>query len=222
LMGIDDARLPEHTELSPLAEESAEELTSPDADEWVERALASRPDLSQKEYELKAKTEEVQAAKGQFSPSLSLSGSYGFDRLSNMRYRKNDQASAGALEFRWQLFTGGFRTSRVRFVEAKRWESAAQLRRLRQKVASDVRQAAIALIDTQEQVRLQRLNLVSATENRRIVKAEYGAGKASLVRLNQAQRDLVETDAALAQARIRLRQAWSDLRAAASAYPTPG
>ena len=65
---------------------------------------------------------------------------------------------------------------------------------------------------------MQRLNLSSAEENRRIVEAAYGAGKASLERLNQAQRDFVETDAALAQARIRLRQAWSDLRAAASAY----
>jgi outer membrane protein TolC len=171
------------------------------------------------EFEVKAKTAEVQAAKGQFSPSVTLSGSYGFDRMSNIGYGKHDQASAGAIELRWQLFTGGLRTSRVRFTEAERWELAARLRRLRQQVTSEVRQAVIAVIDAQEQARLQRLNLVSATENRRIVEAEYTAGKASLVRLNQAQRDLVETDAALAQARIRLRRAWSELRSAAAAYP---
>ena len=68
-------------------------------------------------------------------------------------------------------------------------------------------------------MRLQRLNLVSARENRRIVAAEYEAGKASLVRLNQAQRDLIETDAGLALARIRLRQAWTDLRAATAVHP---
>ena len=44
------------------------------------------------------------------------------------------------------------------------------------------------------------------------------AGKSSLVRLNEAQRDLVQTEVDLARARIRLRQAWSDLRAAAGAY----
>jgi hypothetical protein len=40
------------------------------------------------------------------------------------------------------------------------------------------------------------------------------------VRLNQAQRDLIETDAGLALARIRLRQAWTDLRAAAAVHLT--
>ena len=219
LMGLDDAALPAETSLSPLAQEDEQDLAAPHVEDWVQRALAARPDLAQKEYEFKSKTEEVRAAKGQYSPRLVATGSYGFDRLSNMAYSADDQASAAAIEFRWQLFTGGLRTSRVRFTEAERWEIAAQLRRRRQQAASEVRQAATSLVNAQEQVRLQRLNLVSARENRRIVAAEYEAGKASLVRLNQAQRDLIETDAGLALARIRLRQAWTDLRAAAAVHP---
>jgi outer membrane protein TolC len=85
-------------------------------------------------------------------------------------------------------------------------------------VASDVRQAVVDVINAQEQVKLQRANLDSAGENRRLVETEYRAGKSSLVRLNEAQRDLVQTEVDLARARIRLRQAWSDLRAAAGAY----
>lgn len=218
LMGIDSVTLPEGTELAPFTEESEEELTPPNADQWVDLALATRPDLAQKEQELKAKTEEVRAAKGQYSPSVLLSGSHGFDRLHNVAYSSNDQASAGALEVRWQLFTGGFRTSRVRLREAERWQIAAELRRRRQKVSSEVRQAATSLKDAQAQVRLQRLSLDAARENRRIVEAEYQAGKASLVRLNEAQRDLIQTDVNLTLARIRLRQSWSDLRAAAATY----
>ena len=216
LMGIDDARLPAETTLCDLAPETAEELSPPNADELVERALVSRPDLAQKEFQLQAKTEEVRAAEGQFSPSVLLSGSYGFDRISNIAYEDGDQASAGAIEVRWQLFTGGLRTSRVRFLRGERWEVAAQLRRLRQQVASEVRQAVTDVVNAQEQVRLQGVNLETAHEHRRIIEAEYEGGKASLVRLNEAQRDLVETEARLASARIRLRRSWADLRAAVS------
>ena len=216
LMGIDQARLPDALQLSLLAEESEEDLTAPVGEDWVQRALDARPDLAQKDFELKSKTEETRVARAQFLPGLFLSGSYGFDRTSNMAYGNADQASSGALEFRWQLFSGGFRTSQLRRTEAERLELATEYRRLRQRVVSEVRQGTIALIDAQEQARLQRLNLASATENRRIVEAEYAAGKASLVRLNEAQRDLIGTEVGLAQARIRLREAWSDLRAAAA------
>ncbi len=218
LMGIQDARLPDELGLALLEEEDEADLAAPDPDEWVGRALAARPDLAQKEYELKSKAEQVKAAKGQYSPSLVATGSYGFDRLSNLAYSDDDQTSAAAIELRWQIFTGGLRTSRVRFTEAERWEIAAHLRRHRQRVASEVRQAVTSLVNAQEQVRLQRLSLTAARENRRIVEAEYESGKSSLVRLNEAQRDLVETDAGLALARIRLRQAWTDLRAAAAMH----
>lgn len=216
LMGIDDARLPEEVILSSLADETESELTAPDADFLVLQALASRPDLASKEFELKSKMEEVRAAKGQFSPSLLLSGSYGFDRMSNIGYDNDDQASAGAIELRWQLFTGGLRTSRVRLRRGEQWQFAAELRALRQQVASEVRQSVTDVINAQEQVRLQRLNRTTATEQRRIVDAEYAVGKASLVRLNEVQRNLVDTEVQLASARIRLRQAWTDLRAAVS------
>ena len=222
LLGVDDARLPDEVSLSPLEEETEEGLAAPDVDALVAEALAARPDVSQKEYELRVKTEEMRAARGQYGPSILLTGSYGFDKSANMGYSTDDQASAGAIELRWQLFTGGLRTSRVRFRQAERWEIAAELRRLRQQVASEVRQAVTDVVNAQEQVRLQRANLVTAAENRRIVEAEYDAGKASLVRLNEAQRDLIATEARLASARIRLRQARTDLRSAVAASSVAG
>jgi outer membrane protein TolC len=40
------------------------------------------------------------------------------------------------------------------------------------------------------------------------------AGQVSLVRLNEAQRDLIQQQGRLALARVALRQAWHDLRVA--------
>ncbi|MCP4589760.1 MAG: TolC family protein [bacterium] len=222
LLGLSGAKLADDVDLAELEAETEEELTAPSTDDWIERALGGRPDYAQARHTVKARAEEVSLAQGQFSPELTLSGTYGFERASNLGYSVNDQSAAVGLELRWQLFTGGFRTSQVRRVQAEWWEAAAELERKRLEVVADVRSTTVGLIDAQEQVRLQRLNLESARENRRIVQLEYSAGKASLVRLNEAQRDYVNTDAELARSRIRLRQAWSDLRASAGAYSSHG
>ena len=107
------------------------------------------------------------------------------------------------------------REARVREVESTRAEASAALTRLRLGVQAEVRKAVIDVHNSQRQIRLQRENLATARENRRIVQVGYVAGKETLSRLNEAQRDFITVDADLALARIRLRQAWSDLRAAA-------
>ncbi len=43
---------------------------------------------------------------------------------------------------------------------------------------------------------------------------EYNAGQASLVRLNEAQRDLNQATSQLALARVGLRQTWKNLNVA--------
>jgi outer membrane protein TolC len=94
---------------------------------------------------------------------------------------------------------------------------AAEKKRLRQQISSEIRQAVTNVVIAQEKVRLQRVNLETAREHRRIVEEQYKHGKETVVRLNDAQRAYVETDASLALSRIQLRQAWTDLRAAAAA-----
>ena len=123
-----------------------------------------------------------------------------------------------ALELRWELYTGGSRRARVREAQSTRAEAAAQLYELQLAVKSQVRIAVIHVEIAQEQIRLQRENLAITLQNRRIVQAGYSAGKETLNRLNEAQRDVISADAALSLARIRLRQAWSDLHAAAADY----
>jgi outer membrane protein TolC len=150
-----------------------------------------------------------------------LSGSWGFDRSSTLRYTVQDQSSAGAIDVRWELYTGGARRAKVRAAESARAEAAAALNRLRLAVQSEVRRSVIDVTDAQQQIRLQRERLETARENRRLIQAAYVAGKETLTRLNQAQRDFIEADANLALARIRLRQSWSDLNAAAATYEAP-
>ena len=218
LMGLAGAALPPALEPSPLAEETAEELAVPAPQPWIEQALANRPDLQQLEYLLASEEEQVRAAKGLFMPNLAVSGSWGFDRSHNLAYSVQDQSSAVAMEFRWELFSGGSRRARVRQAESSRAEVAANLNRRRLAIQSEVRTAIIDLQNAQERIRLQRENVETARENRRIVRAAYLAGKETLNRLNETQRDFITAEADLALARIRLREAWSDLYAATGTY----
>jgi len=60
---------------------------------------------------------------------------------------------------------------------------------------------------------LQRKNAKLVMQNRDLVEKEYQAGQASLVRLNEAQRNLTQAQGRLALARVGLRQAQKNLRA---------
>jgi outer membrane protein TolC len=59
---------------------------------------------------------------------------------------------------------------------------------------------------------LQRVNADLVRENRDLVEKEYLAGQGSLVRLNEAQRDLSTAQSRLALALVSLRQAWYGLQ----------
>lgn len=218
LMGLPGALPPDDLEMPLLAEETEAEMTTPDAQPWIARALENRPDLQQLRHMLEADEERVRVVQGRFMPTMALTGSWGFDRGSNLEYDRDDQSSAVVFEFRWDLFTGGARRARLHQAESRRAETAATVNRLRLSIQSEIRQAIFDLRDAQEQIRLQRENVIVAKDNRRVVQAGYLAGKETLNRLNEAQRDYLTADADLILARIRLRQAWSDLNAAAGTY----
>ncbi|MFQ5589886.1 MAG: TolC family protein [Phycisphaerae bacterium] len=218
LMGLSLGTLPNDLELAALEEETPQELASVDPTVWLDRAMRNRPDVRQLEALLRSQDENVRAAHAPFLPSVAISGSWGFDRSSNLRYTVDDQSAAVVLEFQWELFSGGGRPARVLQAESARAETAAELNRTRLRVHSEVRQAVIDVRNTQQQIGLRDEALRTARENRRIVQAGYVAGRDTLTRLNEAQRDYITADADLVLARIRLRQAWSDLHAAAATY----
>jgi chromosome segregation protein len=81
-------------------------------------------------------------------------------------------------------------------------------------VASEVRTSLAAVKAAQEQLALQQTSTELAERTRDLVDREYAAGQTSLVRLDQAQRDLTTARRRLAAARIALRKARHDLKTA--------
>ncbi len=215
LMGVADAVSVDEFEVTALNGLPEIDLTRVNIEEWMVKALSNRPDLRQFDAMVAAERERVRAARGSYNPVIAVSSSWGYDKSSNMKYSVEDQAAGASIEFRWELFSGGARRGRVLEATANKREMEENYRKLRLNVRSQIQQAVIDLRDAQEEIRLQEEALETAAENRRMIKAAYLAGKETLNRLNETQRDYTTADANLALARIRLRQAWTDLREAA-------
>jgi outer membrane protein TolC len=114
----------------------------------------------------------------------------------------------------YDIFTGGRRRAAVKEAQAALAESAWDLETIELEIASDVRQGVEDLRAAQRDLILQRESTEFVQRNRDLVEKGYREGSESLVRLNEAQTDLIRQQSQLAFARVALRQAWHDLRTA--------
>ncbi len=212
LMGIPDAKLPSHIELSKLEDETGDELMIPDTDSSVQYALNHRPDLKQNDYLLQQAKAGVGSARAGYYPTISLTGTLDGDRIDDREFEKEDFGKSIMLNVTFNLFAGGQTMSRVSEAKSRLRESENNLKDTRISVISDVESAAIRLKAAQEQLALQRINTELVQQTRDLVEKEYSAGQGSLVRLNEAQRDLVTAQSNLVLSLVSMRQAWEGLK----------
>ncbi|MFW6373749.1 MAG: TolC family protein [Thermodesulfobacteriota bacterium] len=214
LMGIPEAEFPADLALAELDDEQPAELTLPEPEPLILYAYQNRPDLLGDEFERLRAESNIGVAKSRFLPSIALTGSVDGERADDLGYEGDDFGGSIALTFSYNLFEGGNNLARLREARAALAEAENLLQDTRISVASDVREALASLQSAQEQVTLQRENAKLVRQNRDLVEKEYNAGQASLVRLNEAQRNLIRAQSRLAQALVSLRQAWQNLAAA--------
>jgi len=211
LLGRQEANFPRTVKLAPLEDETKNELTKPDTKELIAYAHKNRPDIRQSELGIRQANAQVGLARSQFYPSLNLSAGIDGAHTENLRLEEDDFSASVRLSLSFNLFSGGADRARVKEAEAQAEELKRSLENLRITVTSEVRDSLAQLLSAQAQLRLQRINVELVQTNRDLVDKEYGAGQASLVRLNEAQRDLVTAQSRLALALATMRQAWFNL-----------
>lgn len=214
LMALPEASLPDAIGLVPLGPEQTEEMLSPDVEEQVQLALELRPDLNQSRYAVDRTHAQVGARRGVFYPAVGLTASKAALKVNDNDIGADDYETSLGLNVSYNLFRGGGDLARLR--EAKALHKEAQYLRDQSELdaAADVRAAAVQLETAVKQLWLQRANAQFVRRNRELVEKEFSAGQASLVRLNEAQRDLISAEGNLALARVSLRRAWQNLYAA--------
>ena len=214
LLGLPEAQFPKHLSLKPLAQDTDVSVTAVSPDQLIEEALARRPDVQQLTLAVKQAEAGIGMAEAQFYPKLQVAGAVNDTRQGDLRLSEDDVSDIVALNLSWNLFAGGVDKARRFEAEQARREASATLVNLRNQVAAEVRQDITLLEAAREQVILQRESVKLVAENRDMARSEYEAGQASLVRLNEAQRDLSTTHGRLAQAQVAWERARERLLAA--------
>jgi len=202
LMGLSDATLPPHMRLQPLDRKTAISPNKEKVETLIEEALAARPDIHQLEMVVKEADAAQGMAKAPFYPQVQLAGSVDGAREGDTGLEGDDFGHTVGINMSWNLYAGGADKARVIESEQAKREAVYTLASLRNSVAAEIRQNLAMLAAAEEQVLLQRETVKLVQENRDLAKNEYEAGEASLVRLNEAQRDLTTTYGRFAQALV--------------------
>ena len=222
LLGVPDSIFPETVLLEELDKDfkPSEDLEN-DVQGLIDDALATRPDLRRLTMQVREAEAATGQAKAAFWPKVQLGGAVNGAQQGDFALTGEDFGDSISLSAAWNLFSGGADRARVFEAEQKRREVSYSRADLSNKVASEVRQDIALLAAAREQVRLQRESVGLVDQNRELAKIEYEAGSASLVRLNEAQRDLTTTYGRLAQALVGYHLARQRLLAATGRNLSP-
>ena len=202
LLGLPEAEFPSHVRLEALDRESATKGQQKTAEALIKEALAARPDIRRLEMVIKQAEATKGVAKAPFYPKVQIAGAVESAKEGDIGLSSEDFGNTVAMNMSWNLYAGGGDKARLIEAEQAKREALYTLANLRNSVAAEIRQGLALLAAAQEQVGLQRETVKLVQENRDLAKNEYEAGEASLVRLNEAQRDLNTTYGRLAQALV--------------------
>jgi outer membrane protein TolC len=211
LLGIPHAKFPEGLKLASLEEESATVMQQPDAGQQIDYAHQHRPDILATAKGVERAEAEIGTAKARYYPAVVLAGNLKGERVENGSFEGDDFGNTVGVFLTYDLFSGGADRARVAEAKHKKLETSRNLDALKISVASEVNDALTGLRSAQQQLELQRKNASLVQRNRDLVEKEYAAGQSSLVRLNEAQRNLTQAQSRLAFARLSLRYAWATL-----------
>lgn len=202
LMGLPEATFPPNLRLEALDKARAATSSKEKTEQLIQDALATRPDVRRLENVVKQADAATGMAKAPFYPKVHIAGALEGAKEGDMGLDEDDFGNTVAMNMSWNLYAGGADKARLIEAEQARREAGYTLAGLRNSIAAEIRQDLALLAAAEEQVRLQRETVQLVEENRDLAKNEYEAGEASLVRLNEAQRDLITTYGRLAQALV--------------------
>lgn len=177
-------------------------------------AREHRPDLERAQLGVHRTGAAVKQRKGAYFPEVTAFASRDASTTDGESLHGGDFSTTLGLNVSYSLFNGGRRKAQVDEARKLREEAEHELTQTELDAAQDVRENVANVQNAQEQLILARTTAEYVQRNRDLVEKEYQAGQGSLARLNQAQRDLIESQSRLAQARVSLRLSWEMLHTA--------
>ena len=170
-------------------------------------AIEQRPEARQAKLMTSLAETQAADARSKLLPEVSIHGAFEADRQRFYdRGGANWLVSAG---LEWNLFNGFADKARIEETRASVTRSAADAARADSAIRLEVRRAAAALRAASERIEVSRASVAEAEESLRITQNRYEAGLANVT-------ELLRTETALLEARIRSLAAVRDQRVAAA------
>ncbi|MBF0452126.1 MAG: TolC family protein [Candidatus Magnetomorum sp.] len=199
--------------LANLETEKDEELSEPDVQNFLDTAYHHRPEIVLYQKLIQQAEHQEKAAKASHYPVIQVNGQYNGERLDNYRWGDADFGNSITANLTYPIFSGGYYQEKIKQTKYRVKEIQKIRQHIQKNIDTQVRQAIERVKAAQEQVGLERDNAILVQRNRNLVEKEYAAGQNSLVRLNEAQKDLITAKSRSAAALVSLHQAWQNLMA---------
>jgi outer membrane protein len=157
------------------------QLLTQSIEELIDRALADRPDLLAQAAEIRATDSAVRAAKAEYGPRMSFSGSIAQTSMwPTASYGRLGSASqptwSAAFDIEWRIFDGGARKHRVMAAESSRREAQDEMTDKRDQATREVWSAYIAFRTAirKEQAAVALLESANASYSANLDAYRYG------------------------------------------------
>lgn len=185
-----------------LSDELAHEPMHLSIEQAVEAAYRNRPDLYQRQFDIKYQEELLKIAKSFYWPTVSgfLDNSWSNPDPHNSRVINWGHAWQGGIMVTLPLFDGFSREGKIIQQKARLRQSQINLIDTEETTLFELTKALLSIQDTDEFVRSQRLNLERAKEGNRLAEVGYREG------IN-TQVEVIDAESALTKAKVLYYQA---------------
>jgi outer membrane protein TolC len=189
-----DQPLPTPVTLKPEDDSLPKEI--PDVDTLWKQARETLPALEQAALQVEAARAQVNAFKGEYGPDLSAFGNLRADREDDPAFSSGDLGNA------------------VIEADAQLRETQAQARQVQLQAIAVIQQVHSEYLAAVKAETLSERSFDLSRENRDLVEASYQAGRETLLRLNEAQRDFNNAGSRYVASRLQRQLAWIRLQQA--------
>jgi outer membrane protein, multidrug efflux system len=165
--------------------------------------LTQRPDIRRQEAQLASATANVGSARAQFFPSISLTGSGGYQSSSLVSLFQPHAAFFNLVGGLTQpIFDGGAILGNFELTKAQQDELLQTYRKTVVSAFTDVDNALVAIRQTSEKLRLQRQVVAASRRAFQLSEQQLRAGTADIVTVLNTQLTLFQAEDALSQAQL--------------------
>ena len=170
--------------------------------------LRTRPDLAAAERRLAAANARIGAAISDYYPKITLQGLIGYEStVPGNLFSGAAGENQSALGIKWRLFDFGRVDAEVAAAKGRDEEALAAYRQAALRAAEDVENALTARLQRQDQARRLHEAQAALARARQAAQDAYAAGQLSLLEVIDADRQLLQTQDAAAQADVDLSRA---------------